>query len=69
VNDHWYPSQNDSDSEDENNEILDVLENIDMSEVPALKEVGLKAEQMYFEKTVQAAVQANRFTNIQGKSY
>ncbi len=69
VNDHWYPSRNDSDSDDENNEILDVLENIDMSEIPALREIGTKAEEIYFEKTVKAVVQANRFVNIQGKSY
>ncbi|CAF1042867.1 unnamed protein product [Rotaria magnacalcarata] len=38
VNDNLYPSRNDSDSDDENTGILDVLETIDMSDIPVLKE-------------------------------
>jgi hypothetical protein len=69
VNDPIYPSRNDSDSDDENNEILDILENIDMSEIPPMKEPGGKAEQIYFEKVVRAVDQANRFANIHRKNY
>jgi hypothetical protein len=39
-----FPSRNNSDSDQENTEILDVLETIDMSEIPVLKELGTKAE-------------------------
>ncbi|CAF2108235.1 unnamed protein product [Rotaria magnacalcarata] len=65
VNDNVYPSRNDSDSDDENTDILDVLETIEMSEIPSLKVPGTKSEQIYFEKVVQAVDQANRFSNIQ----
>ncbi|CAF1311364.1 unnamed protein product [Adineta ricciae] len=65
VNDPTYPSRNDSSSDDENTEILDMLENVDISEIPTLKEPGGKAEQIYFEKVVRAVDQANRFANIQ----
>lgn len=64
-----YPSRNDSDSDDENTEILDILETVDMSEIPVLKEPGTKLEQIYFEKIVQAVDRANRFPNIQRKNY
>lgn len=69
ISDHVYASRSDSDSDDENNEILGVLETIDMCQIPSIKEVGNKAEEVYFEKTVQAVDQANRFANIQSKSY
>jgi hypothetical protein len=69
VSDPMYTSRNDSDSDDDNNEILDVLETIDMSEIPTLKEPGTKAEQVYFEKVVQAVDQANRFSNIHCKNF
>ena len=36
------PSYNDSDTDDENTEILDVLETIDMAEIPAVKELGIQ---------------------------
>jgi hypothetical protein len=68
VNDPMYPSHNDNDSDDENTEVLDLLETIDMSEFPALKEPGTKAEQIYFEKVVKAIDQANRFASIQCKN-
>ena len=65
--DYSRPSYNDSDTDDENTEILDVLATIDVAEIPAVKEVGSKIEQMYFEKTIQAVDQANRFANIRSK--
>ena len=68
VNDHSYSAHNDSGSEDESHEILNVLENIDVTEVPTTKELGGKAEQMYFEKAVQAADRASRFANIKGSN-
>jgi hypothetical protein len=67
INDYVCAARNDSDSDDENNEILDVLEKIDVCEIPSFKDVGSKAEAVYFEKTVQAVDQANRFANIQSK--
>ncbi|CAF1304750.1 unnamed protein product [Adineta ricciae] len=64
VNDPVYPTRADSDSDNENTEILDMLENIDMSKIPALRESGGNAEKVYFEKVVRAIDQANRFGNI-----
>jgi hypothetical protein len=56
-------------SDDENDEIFDILEAIDIDEIPIVKELGSKSEQAYFEKTVQAVNQANRFASIKGKHY
>jgi hypothetical protein len=67
--DYVCPNYNDSDTDDENTEILDVLETIDMAEISAIKELGSKVEQIYFEKTVQAVDQANRFANIRSKTF
>ena len=64
-----YTGRNDSDSDEDNNDILDVLETIDMSEIPTLKEIGAKAEQIYFEKVVQAVGRANRFANTRRKKF
>lgn len=63
VNDPVYVSRNDSD--DDNTEILDVLETIDISELPTLKEPAAKAEQIYLDKVMQAVGHANRFANLQ----
>jgi hypothetical protein len=67
--DHLCHNYSDSDTDDENSEILDVLEVIDMAEIPAVKELGSKPEQIYFEKTIQAVDRANRFTNIRSKTF
>ena len=67
--DYLCPTYNDSDTDDENTEILDVLETIGMAEILAVKELGSKIEQIYFEKTVQAVDQANRFANIRSKTF
>lgn len=56
-----------SDDEEENNEIFDLLEAIDIDEIPVVKELGSKSEQAYFEKTVRVVDQANRFANIKGR--
>lgn len=69
INDSTYRSRNDSDSDVDNSEILDVLENIDMSEISLLNETTNKAEQVYFDRGVQAVVRANRFAKIQSKKY
>lgn len=69
VSDPMYNSRNDNVSDDENNEILDVLQSIDMSNIPTMKEPGTKAEQIYFEKVVNAVDQANRFANIHCKNF
>lgn len=66
--DSTYRSRNDSDSDVDNSEILDVLESIDMPEISLLNETANKAEQVYFHRGVQAVVQANRFAKIQSKS-
>lgn len=68
VNDPMYVGRNDSDSDEDNNEILNVLETIDMSEFPTLREPGTTAEKIYFDKVIQAVGQANRFANIQCKN-
>ena len=69
VNEHLHPSCNDSDDDDENTEILEMLGAIDISGIPAVKELGTKAEHIYSKKVVQAVDQANRFANIQGRNY
>ena len=68
VNEYRYHSRNDSESDDDNTEILDVLEAIDMAEILTLNEHGTKAEKIYFEKIVQAVDHASRFVNITGKN-
>ena len=67
--DHIRPNYNDSDTDDENSEIFDVLETVDMAEIPTVKELGSRAEQLYFEKTVQAVDQADRFANIRSRTF
>ena len=67
--DYICPSHNDSDTDDENTEILDILETIDMTDIPVVKELGSKTEQIYFEKTVQAVDQTNRFANIRSEKF
>ncbi|CAF1337157.1 unnamed protein product [Adineta steineri] len=62
--DYLYSNRHDSDSDDENTEIFDVLEAIDITCIPTINDNTNKAEQIYFEKIVQAVDQANRFTNI-----
>lgn len=60
-------SADNSDDEDGNNEIFDLLEAIDIDEIPIVTELGSKSEQAYFEKTVRVVDQANRFANIKGR--
>lgn len=67
--DNLYPTYNDSDTDDDNTELFDVLEAIDMTEMPAVKELGSRVEQIYFEKTVQAVDKANRFANIRSNIF
>ncbi|CAF4062556.1 unnamed protein product, partial [Adineta steineri] len=62
--DNLYSNRHDSDSDDENTEIFDVLEAIDINCIPTINDNTNKAEQIYFEKIIQAVDQANRFTNI-----
>ncbi len=62
-------NRNVDNSDDENDEILDILEAIDIDEIPVVKELGNKSEQAYFEKTVHAVNQANRFASIKGRHY
>ncbi|CAF1598294.1 unnamed protein product [Adineta ricciae] len=64
VNTPVYSTRDDSDSDDENIEILDMLEDIDISDIPSIKDPGGKAEHIYFEKVLRAVDQANRFTNL-----
>ena len=67
VNDHRSINHADSDSDDENTEIFDVLDAVDLSEFPTLQEPGIKAEQTYFSKIIHAVNQANRYANIRRK--
>lgn len=54
-------------SDDENDEVLDMLEAIDIEGIPAMRNLGNKSEQAYFEATVSAVNQANRFPSIKGR--
>lgn len=56
----------DTDSDEENDAIFEILEGIDMDENPILKETGTKSEEIYFERAVQAVDRANRFANNSG---
>ncbi|CAF4225843.1 unnamed protein product, partial [Adineta steineri] len=56
--DYSYPNHNDSDNDVENTEIFDVLEAIDITCIPTINDNTNKAEQIYFEKIVQAVDQA-----------
>lgn len=56
-------------SDDENDEVLDMLEAIDIEEIPAIKDSGNNSEQAYFQKTVHAVNQANRFASMKGRQY
>lgn len=69
MNDRISTNRNVDNSDDENDEILDMLEAIDADAIPTIKELGSKSEQVYFEKTVLAVDQANRFTSIKGRFY
>jgi hypothetical protein len=67
IDHHAYPSRVDDDSDEENDEILDMLASIDMDEVLSFGEIGIKPEERYFQKTLQAVAQANRFAYIKSK--
>jgi hypothetical protein len=64
----YYPHHVNTDSEDENTEILDVLEALDIADMSTFNHNVNKVEQIYFEKIVKAVDQANRFANIRSKS-
>lgn len=64
IGDYTCLSYADSDSDDDNTEVLDVLETVDMVEAQAVEVLGSKVEQVYFDKTVAAIDQTNRFANI-----
>ncbi|CAF1498169.1 unnamed protein product [Adineta ricciae] len=62
--DECYPRHIESDSEDENTEIFDILEAIDITNIPVVNGNTNKVEQIYFKKIVEAVDRANRFANI-----
>ncbi|CAF1367968.1 unnamed protein product, partial [Didymodactylos carnosus] len=59
---HSNEMNNESDEEQE--EILDVLASIEMDELTQIERPGMKSEEKYFQKTLQAVDQANRFIHI-----
>ncbi|CAF1653105.1 unnamed protein product, partial [Adineta ricciae] len=61
----YYSHHVESDSEDENTEVLDILEAIDITDIPVVNGNTNKVEHTYFEKIVKAVDRANRFANIQ----
>jgi hypothetical protein len=67
--DYICPSFDESDTDDENTEIFNVLETMDMAEISVVKELGSAIEQSYFDKTVRAVDRANRFANIRSKAF
>ena len=60
----YYTHHVESDSEDENTEVLDILEAIDITDIPLVNGNANKVEHIYFEKIVHAVDRANRFANI-----
>jgi hypothetical protein len=60
--------QSESDSDDENTQIFDVLESIDITETTTTKVLGAASEKTYFDRTLEAVNRTNRFANIQGNS-
>ena len=69
IGDSLRSTYHDSDTDDENTDVLDALEKIDLTDFPAVKGCGSPMEQIYFEKTVKAVDQTNRFANIQGNNF
>lgn len=56
-----------SDDDVENDDILDLIEAIDIDEIPIAKEPENRSERAYIEKTVRVVDHANRFASIKGR--
>lgn len=69
IHQHTHSSDMNVENDDEQEEILDVLANIDMDELTNIAQPGIKSEEKYFQKTLQAVYRANRFIHIHSKIF
>jgi hypothetical protein len=67
IDHHLYPSQIDDDNIEDNDAILDILENMDITDLYLPKDIGTGAEENYFRKIVQNIDRSDRFIHIKGK--
>ena len=61
IHQHTHSNDMNDENDEEQEEILDVLASIDMDELTHIEQPGMKSEEKYFHKTLQAVDQANRF--------
>ena len=67
IHQHTHSNDMNDENDEEQEEILDVLASIDMGELTHIEQPGMKSEEKYFHKTLQAVDQANRFIHIHSK--
>ena len=68
IHQHTHSGDMNDENDGEQEEILDVLASIDMDELAHIEQPGMKSEEKYFQKTLQAVDQANRFIHIHSKT-
>ena len=69
IHQHTHSSDMNNENDEEQEEILDVLASIDMDELAHTEQPGMKSEEKYFQKTLQAVDQAHRFIHIHSKTF
>ena len=68
IHQHTHSNDVNDENDEEQEEILDVLASIDMDELTHIEQPGMKSEEKYFHKTLQAVDQANRFIHTHSKT-
>ena len=68
IHQHTHSSDMNDENDEEQEEILDVLASIDMDKLAHTEQPGMKSEEKYCQKTLQAVDQANRFIHIHSKT-
>ena len=69
IHQHTHSNDMNDKNDEEQEEILDVLASIDMDEPTLIEQSGMKPEDKYLQKTLQAVDQANRFIHIHSKTW
>jgi hypothetical protein len=69
IRQHTHSNEMNEESDEDREEILDVLANIDMDEFTSIEQPDMKSEEKYFQKTLQSVDQANRFIHIHSKTF
>ena len=68
IHQHTYSSEMNNESDGEEEEIFDILAGIDADERTYTEQPGLKSEDKYFQKIMEAVDRANRFIHIHSKT-